>query len=111
MKIYFKEEQFPETIKWCKCNRSSALVHDIQYIPSDENKVVVGPSEEEQMDFETFWSEIEDYIFYITVSIQEQMDPNYLAFLEDFSGGDTNIVEQLFLKCFKIEGAEMFGEF
>ena len=106
MKIYFNKEQFPETASKCYVNPRHSLHSCIEYIPSDENKVVVGPSEAEQEDFEMFWDELGVHVSYLTMAILDSYGEYYRALLEESFEEQDDLEKSQFLRFFQVEGVD-----
>ncbi|MDO4977033.1 MAG: hypothetical protein Q4E53_07210 [Eubacteriales bacterium] len=104
MKIYYKKEQFPEVDKYCRVNPGFCLNEPIQYIPGEDNLVVVEQTAEDQDDFSSFYEEMNKFIAYIISEIYDSVSPNYIALLEEM--GNEEIPNLLFIRTFKVVGVD-----
>ena len=75
MKIYFNTTQFPDALKECSVNDDiSVLENDIEYIPSNINKVVIENDENDMEDWQTLCDNWESFIEYLINTIQENIE-------------------------------------
>lgn len=74
MKIYFDITQFPKTLEECSVNNNQMVLnHDIEYIPSNFNKVVIENNEADKEDWKTVCANWDDFISYLIETIEENM--------------------------------------
>lgn len=106
MKVYFNKEQFPEAAEKCYANPRHSLNRSIEYIASDENKVVVAPDDADQEDFEMFWDELGVHVSYLTMAILDSYGEMYRAMLEETYDEQDDLEKSQFLRFFKVEGVD-----
>lgn len=85
MKIYFDETQFPDTLEECTVNDDvMVLENDIEYIPSDINKVVI-ENETDAEDWQTVKDNWDFFIDYFIDTIQEGMTEEDITLCESLT--------------------------
>ena len=86
MKIYFNTTQFPDALKECSVNDDiSVLENDIEYIPSNINKVVIENDEDDMEDWQTLCENWESFIEYLINTIQENMSEEDIELYESLT--------------------------
>lgn len=86
MKIYFNTTQFPDVLKECNVNDDiSVLENDIEYIPSNINKVVIENDEDDMTDWQTLCDNWESFIEYLINTIQENMSEEDIDLYESLT--------------------------
>jgi len=84
MKIYFDKNQFPNALEECNSNNNIVILsHDIEFIPSYCNQVIIDANENDREDWQHVRDNWELFInYFITVISEEHADDE--DFFEDY---------------------------
>lgn len=74
IKVYYNKYQFLEGEEKGVKNIDGELLADVSYVPSTNNKIVIGDSEEDKKDWEKFSASLKAYLTYFEEVLMVRLD-------------------------------------